>query len=225
MYEFRSAAQRSARAHVFSRAAVLRTLIAISPAWVPLDARAVIGEVTRPGFLQADDKSWDITLPGTWMPSTNLRAEAEHVFHLRAARSSGGASLEVLVDKVKGKTTLKDLGSLEAVGQKYAVGLQPGQPSAELVSSAVVPGAIRGSTYYEYTYAHPAGGGTTRLKLGVQQNRVYQLAIALPSSGPSSAEVEAEAAGILDSFKCFPINIICISQSNQGIAPVAGSCY
>ena len=219
MYEFRSAAQRSARAHVFSRAAVLRTLIAISPAWVPLDARAVIGEVTRPGFLQADDKSWDITLPSTWMPSTNLRAEAEHVFHLRAARSSGDASLEVLVDKVKGKTTLKDLGSLEVVGQKYAV-----TPSAELVSSAMVPGPIRGSTYYEYTYAHPAGGGTTRLKLGVQQNRVYQLAIALPSS-PSSAEVEAEAAGILDSFKCFPINIICISQSNQGTAPVAGSCY
>lgn len=153
------------------------------------------------------------------MPSTNLRAEAEHVFHLRAARSSGGASLEVLVDKVKGKTTLKDLGSLEVVGQRYAV-----TPSAELVSSAVVPGPIRGSTYYEYTYAHPAGGGTTRLKLGVQQNRVYQLAIALPSS-PSSAEVEAEAAGILDSFKCFPINIICISQSNKGIVPVAGSCY
>jgi hypothetical protein len=202
-----------------TRTAVLRTLIAISPAWVPLDARAVIGEVTGPGFLQADDKSWDITLPSTWMPSTNLRAEAEHVFHLRAARSSGGASLEVLVDKVKGKTTLKDLGSLEVVGQRYAV-----TPSAELVSSAVVPGPIRGSTYYEYTYAHPAGGGTTRLKLGVQQNRVYQLAIALPSS-PSSAEVEAEAAGILDSFKCFPINIICISQSNKGIVPVAGSCY
>ena len=69
-----------------------------------------------------------------------------------------------------------------------------------------------------------AAHATTRLKLGVQQNRVYQLAIALPSS-PSSAEVEAEAAGILDSFKCFPINIICISQSNKGIVPVAGSCY
>jgi len=201
-----------------SRASLLRLAAlpaALAPPWV---ARAVIGEITGPGFVQADDKSWDVTLPPAWKPNEDLRAEEPaHLFHLRATRSSGDASVDVLVDRAKGKGTLKELGKLDAVGARYA-------PSADwqLAKAAVVPGAIKGSTYYSFTY-EGKGGASTRVKLGVQQNRVYQLALALPAS--PSAELEAEAASIVESFKVFPVNIICLSQSNKGAVPVGGSCY
>jgi hypothetical protein len=204
-----------------SRSALLRSLAV--PALAPQAARAVIGEVTGPGFFQADDKSWDVTLPPSWAPGSDTRAEPEHVFHLRAMRSSGGASLDVFVDKVKkGAKQLNELGKLEAVGQRYAASLQPNLQPASLQSAAEVSGIIRGSRYYQYAFA-TAGGGTARLKLGVQQNRVYALYVFLPAK--SSAEVEAEAAGIVDSFKCFPVNIFCLGQSNSGTAPASGSCY
>jgi len=160
-------------------------------------------------------RGYALILPPSWTPSSDLRAEhPKHLFHLRATRSGGGASAEIIVDKCKG-TSLKELGKLEAVGQRFA------PPSAEMTSAAQVPGAIKGSSYYQYTYSSAAG--TSRLKLSVQQNRLYSLAITLPTS--PSAEVETEAAAILSSFKSFPVNIFCLSASNGGTAPTPGTCY
>ena len=48
-----------------------------------------------------------------------------------------------------------------------------------------------------------------------------------PSSLPpkASAELEAEGAALVESFKIFPTNIICQTQSNAGSVPASGSCY
>ena len=184
-------------------------------------ASALIGEVVGEGFLQSDDKSWDITLPSAWEPSSaNLRSEPGSLFSLHADRRDKGGSLDVRVTQSKGKMGLSDLGKLDVVAQQYKA-LQP-QP-AELVSQAIVPGAVKGSSYYSFTYALGDGGGTSRVKLAVSQNRIYALTVRTKAG--ASDEVEAEAAAIVSSFKAFPVNIICLSQSNAGSVPAPGSCY
>lgn len=180
-------------------------------------ARAVIGESILPGYLQADDKSWDVTLPAAWKASAaDMRAEPEHRFHLRAERSSGAAaSLDVFVDVAKGKQFLSDLGKVDEVGRRYA------ERFGTVQRAAAVPGPVRGSTYYEYEFA--GSTTTTRAKLTVYQSRLYMLLLTLPSSAP--AEVLAEADAISSSFKAFPVNMFCLAASNGGTAPTPGTCY
>ena len=61
------------------------------------------------------------------------------------------------------------------------------------------------------------------VKMDAKQGRTYKLAVALPAK--ASPELQAEARELISSFKCFPVNAICIGQSNSGATPVAGSCY
>lgn len=191
----------------------------------PRPARALIGEPTADDFLQSDDKSWDITLPRRWRVSEAApRAEhPAHLFRVEAARDGApdGPRLEVLVDKLKkGGTSLADLGKLPAVAERY-LAKQP-QP-AELVDAALVPGAIRGSSYYQMSYRVAGGKSTSTVKLGLQQGRLYALEVVMPDA--AAADVRSEADAIVSSFKVFPVNMICIGQSNKGTVPVPGSCY
>ena len=207
-----------------ARRRVLATVLAVAVPTLPtLPSSALIGEVITAGFTQGDDKSWDLTLPSSWkLSDVPARQEyPKHLFHVRATRTGvPGASLEVVVDRLKENgATLTAYGKLDAVAEKLRA-LQP-QP-ATTISAALVKGAIKGSNYYQFAYG-VAGGATTRAKLSVQQSRSYMLTVTLPDQATSEVQVEADA--IIQSFKAFPINIICLSQSNSGTEPVAGSCY
>ena len=86
-----------------TRAALLRRLLVALPASQlvapPLAARALIGEVIGEGFTQADDKSWDFTLPSPAWKLDATPARAEHparLFHVTGARA-GGAKLDLTV--------------------------------------------------------------------------------------------------------------------------------
>ena len=63
-----------------TRSAFTRLLAALPAStlvYSPLPARALIGEVIGDGFTQADDKSWDLTLPSAqWrLAEQDFRAE------------------------------------------------------------------------------------------------------------------------------------------------------
>jgi hypothetical protein len=202
---------------LITRSALLR-VAALLPAALPSrPAAAYFGEVTGDGFYQADDKSWDVTLPSSWqIDSTSPRAAfPEHVFSVRAQRKDGSARLTVLVDKINAKS-LAALGDVSRVGTEFAARL----PKSELVAATKVAGVIKGSYYYDFAFR--TAEGRTRQKLGLQQERLYQLTVDITRSTPA---LEAEVDAVLESFKCFPVNIICTSQSNSGKVPVAGSCY
>lgn len=168
-----------------------------------------------PGKYQSDDKSWDVTLPDGWTLSPEpVRAGpgSAHVFRLGATRAGGGG-LEVVVDKAPGVKSLAGLGSLEAVAER----LRSEQPQpARLLESATVAGAVKGSTYYAFRFSAP-GGGERQVKLAAYQDRLYRLTL--------DSAAGAEADEIVRSFTAWPVNIFCLSQSNNGAVPASGSCY
>ena len=190
----------------------------------PLPAAAVIGEVTGEGFTQADDKSWDFTLPSRqWtLDGRPPRSEAPFfLFRVRGARGGSeaaeAAQFDLTVDLGKARS-VAELGKVGAVGERLRASLP--QP-ATLERAEARPGAIRGSLYYEFELG--TATGLRLVKIGVQQGRTYTLAVDLAAE--PSATARTEAISLVDSFKCFPVNIICITQSNGGTTPVPGSCY
>ena len=206
----------------FSRAQLIQRLLVTLPAATltlpPRPAAALIGEVTGAGFTQADDKSWDFTLPSEAWKLGEAAPRAEHpkkLFHVQGARS-GSATLDLTVE-LNGARQNADLGS----PQKYAESLLTSLPGATLESATTIPGSTRGSQYYYLQYT--TSTGTTSIKATAKQGRTYALSVSLPAQ--PVAEVQAEAQSLLDSFKAFPVNIFCVTQSNGGSAPVSGSCY
>ena len=205
-----------------SRADLLQRLLITLPAAsvvVPAPCSALIGEVTGEGFTQADDKSWDFTLPSReWELAASPPPRSEHpakLFHVlgkRIGAEPANLELEVTTEGMGGKKSLSELGTVDAVGARLYGSVERAE---------VVPGTVRGSRYYEYTLKTPNGQRQTRL--GVYQGRLYSLAVDLPSS--PSAALQEEANRLIASFKAFPVNIICLSQSNGGSTPVSGSCY
>lgn len=202
------------------RGEVAKLLLALPLSLSPLLPRtaSAAGEVVAPAFskYQSDDKSWDLSLPAGWRLDEKMAVRGEfpeHIYHVRAARSDGSAALDVLVDKTK--APLKELGAdAETVGRAFGAG-------AQLASASLEPGAVKGSSYYEFSYTN--GAGRRRLKLGLQQNRLYSLSVS--TQGSATADVRSEVEQIVASFKAFPVNIICIGQSNGGTIPAPGSCY
>ena len=205
-----------------ARSALLRRLLIALPAsqfvTVAPPAHALIGEVTSAGFTQADDKSWDFTLPSPKWSVDGARApRAEHpqrLFHV-VGSGPGGASFDLTVVPGKARSA-SELGKVDAVGASLAA------TYGDLVSAEIVPGMVKGSKYYVMEFKSPSGGSTV-VKMDAKQSRTYQLVVSLPK-GPS-AEVQAEAAALTSSFKCFPVNAFCIAQSNGGSSPASGSCY
>ena len=212
---------------MLSRSAVLRRLLVtlpIAPLTVvaPPPARALLGEVVSSGFTQSDDKSWDFTLPNPAWSVTAGNARAEHpkrIFHVMVSGPSGSGA-ELTVDPLKGARGLADLGAVKEYGEKSLLSQQP--PQSELLGAEVVPGSVKGSKYYAIQYKLPAGV-IKSYRITAKQGRVYSFAVSTPSS--PSATLEADAQALLTSFKAFPVNIICITQSDSGTAPVPGSCY
>jgi hypothetical protein len=206
-----------------SRSALLQRMLVALPAWqlasTPLPAVALLGEAIGDGFFQADDKSFDFTLPSpAWKIDATKAPRAEHparLFHVTAERA-GGATLDLTVVP-SGKKAASELGKVDAVGAELASSF-----GGELVSAEVVPGSVKGSKYYTLVYRLPSGG-TTTVKLDAKQGRTYTLAVSLPAK--PADDLRSEADSLLKSFKCFPVNIICVTQSNSGATPVSGSCY
>ena len=209
-----------------TRGALLQRLLVALPAtlpWaLPFPAAALLGEVTGDGFTQADDKSWDFRLPSNaWKITDPPPFRNEHptkLFHATGGRSGGDAKFDLSVDP-SGAKSLSDLGSPQAFGEKMSAAFAPASSSLE--SAKIVPGAIRGSQYFELVYRAPTVTTTTRLT--AKQGRTYSFTVSVPDK--ASKDTADEAAALLDSFKAFPVNIICISQSSGGTSPVPGSCY
>jgi hypothetical protein len=147
---------------------------------------------------------------GSWPP------HRLHELSIRTRFSTCWASAPVLnrlaLNLTGGKKGLSELGKVDDVGTKLYGSVERAE---------IVAGTVRGSRYYEYTLKTPSGRRQTRL--GVYQGRLYSLAVDLPSS--ASAALQDEANALISSFKAFPVNIICLSQSNGGSTPVSGSCY
>ena len=208
-----------------TRSALVRVLVALPASrLLPIaPAHALIGEVTGLGFYQADDKSWDMTLPSpAWSIDQSSPPRAEHpkrLFHVIATRAEGAVADVTVVPS--GKKSRTELGKVEQVGAALA------PQYGELVRTDAVVGKIngkeiKGSLYYIIEYKL-ANGGSTTLKLDAKQGRTYTLAVTLPAK--PSAALKAEADALLESFKCFPVNAICISQSAGGKTPLAATCY
>ena len=213
-----------------SRAALLRTA-ALLPA-VCLDfgngvhpAQAATSKFINPltgdskASWQSDDKSFDFSVPAGWTVKEEPRGSAGHLISASASRDAGGAELEAVCDLGKFGKSLGEYGTVEKAAERL-LAEQPGGGKTELLSATKVPGAIKGSFYYLYTYT--AGGKACVTKQSVQQGRRYQLTLRNdPAKGAAQQEVDA----IVASFNAFPVNFICLGQSNKGDAPVDGSCY
>ena len=191
-----------------SRATLLRT-VALLPALTTLPSPAA--EPAEPArVFQSDDKSWDVTLPPSWtLEGSSVRTPVPRLFTFHAGR--GKADVSVTVDLGKFGTSLR-----EAYGTPEQAAAALTADRGSVLSAEAVPGRVKGSTYYLVRWER-AGGSRCVTKLGVQQNRRYELTAS--AAGEPGAEAEMEA--IVASFNVFPVNAICISQSNKGNVPVS----
>ena len=206
------------------RAALLRAA-ALLPA-VSLDFRAA--HASTSSFInpltgdskaswQSDDKSFDFRVPSGWTVREEPRGKAGHLISASATRDASGAELEVVCDLGKFGKSLAEYGSVEKAAERL-LAEQPGP--TELRSATKVAGAVKGSFYYVYHFT--AAGKACVTKQSVQQNRRYQLTLRSDlNNGAAQQEVDAIVAG----FSVFPVNFICLGQSNKGNAPADGTCY
>ena len=196
-----------------SRAELVRAILVSLPA-VPLPAASA--------FIQADDKSWDVTLPSTWQlteASKTPRAEEEHIFRIGGSRPGTSAQFELTVDFSERKK-LSDLGSIESVAERFRAE-QP-QP-ARLLTAVKLPRAdLFSSTTYEFR-VDAANVGTCIQRVSLTQGRLYRLYATLPADAPQP--LQQEVNDIVGSYKAFPLNIGCLKASNKGGSVLPGVCY
>ena len=200
-----------------TRAEALRALLVSLPA-SPL----VVPRPAVASFLQADDKSWDVSLPETWrVETTTMRSEeAGRLFCMKAV--GGTARVEVTVDfSAAGQKSLKDLGTIDAVGESF-LERQP-QPAMLLESTKLPRPDIFSTGLYQFRYSTGGGSGESVLKLALQQGRLYQLLATLPTGAPEALKREVD--DVVASFKAYPLNIGCLSASNRGGSLLPGVCY
>jgi hypothetical protein len=179
-------------------------------------------------FLQADDKSFDITLPeALWTKSPPLRGTPPNLFSLVSKRDGSSTSVTVTVELAKADQwglkfppkTLADLGNVESVGERLR--LEQPQP-AVLTRAAKVAGAgLFATSTYDFRFEH--AGGQSLIRLALKQGRVYRLALALPAQPDETLLTEAE--GIVSSFRAYPLNAGCLASSNNGRKALPGVCY
>ena len=209
-----------------SRAALIRTVALLPAACLDLGAAnaAATSKFINPltgdskASWQSDDKSFDFSVPPGWTIRQEPRGNAGHLISASATRDAGGAELEVVCDIGKFGKSLIEYGPVEKAAERL-LAEQPGGPT-ELTSATKVAGAVKGSFYYLYRYT--AGGKACVTKQSVQQGRRYQLTL---RTDPANGAAQQEVDGIVASFSSFPVNFICLGQSNKGNAPADGSCY
>jgi len=124
----------------------------------PRELRSVGG-----GKLQADDKSFDLTLSDAWTLSPIVDSDGA-LIHATARRKAGGASLEVSCQLGRYGKMVPGLGTPEAAARTLVL-----PAAATLISAENVAGRVRGSSYYVARYT--VGGREGIAKLSVQQDR------------------------------------------------------
>lgn len=210
-----------------SRAALLRTAAFLPAASIDLavlPASAATSKFVNPltgdtkASWQSDDKSFDFSVPSGWTVTENARGSAGHLISAAAKRNAGGSELEAVCDLGKFGTSLDPPYPKVDKAAELLLAAQPGP--TELSSATKVPGAVKGSFYYVFRYK--AAGKACVTKQTVQQNRRYQLTV---RSDPTNAALQEDAEAIVSAFNVFPVNFICLGQSNKGSAPADGSCY
>jgi len=168
------------------------------------------------GF-QADDKSFSLDVPQSWQldPRPPRAEQPTTLFRVLGSRADAAFVATVEPSAVK---RLGELGSLDAVAKRY-VASQP-QP-ATLLQAAKVP---RPSMFAIDMYELRLRTGSTEqvVRLGLQQSRMYKLAVTLPAA--PSPELKAEAEALVQSYQAFPLNIGCLRESNAGTL-LPGVCY
>ena len=96
------------------------------------------------------------------------------------------ASLDVTVDQIPQKK-LADLGKLAAVAETYR------RESEELLEAAEVPGkAFMSSKGLVFRFR--SGAAERRVKIAVQQGRLFELAVALPAVVRDASAYDASAS-------------------------------
>ena len=166
---------------------------------------------------QSDDKSFDFSVPKGWTVTENPRGADGHLISAVARRDDGKASLEAVCDVGKFGNSLSEYGSLKAAGSRLLADL----PGAELVSAEFF--SNRNSCSYNL-FKYTAGGQVYVTKQAVAQKRRYQLTVR-STAGRTDATLQEELEAIVALFQVFPINFICLGQSNGGSRPADGSCY
>jgi hypothetical protein len=182
-------------------------------------------------FVQADDKSFDITLPDSWLirAADPLRGNPPRIFSLESSRREASAKLEVNVDiaqagdfgKKFAPKKLADLGSIEEVGDRLAQS-QP-QPAKLTRADKVGAGASGLFALATYVFRYEHAEGQSIVALALSQGRVYKLTQRLPAK--PDAQLQAEAESILASFRAFPLNAGCLAASSKGQRALPGVCY
>lgn len=203
----------------FSRTDVLKAaLLASSLQAAPMQAAT---------FLQADDKSFDLTLPDAWRATPLQRGTPPQIFSLSANRLDASIDLTVGIaqaadfSKRFDPKKLSDLGSIEDVGAQLL--LQQPQPAKLLRADKVKAGANGLFALAMYVFRFEHAEGQSIVSLALTQGRVYRLTQRLPSA-PDTA-LQAEAESILASFRAFPLNAGCLATSNKGMKALPGVCY
>ena len=219
------------------RGAILRSLIVVPLGALPhtaliQPARALIGQPTAPTIkYQSDDKSFDFLLPESWTLSPESGRTGEGSFRVSAHRKDTAATLQLTVDKGKYGKQLAAFGTPQSAVAKVLLS-GSGSDKVAIESATQKGGRVKGSVYYLGTYRREQTRGI--LKIGVQQDRLYQLRVESKIKnhvdrgnleGEIEREIEREIEGIVDSFQVFPVNFICLGISNKGQVPAPGTCY
>ena len=207
---------------VITRAEALKALLVTSsslPLWT----------VSRPAnaasFLQADDKSWDFSLPESWKlngaPLRRPTTELPRLFQVRAEDASSQCQLDMTVEfAAANQKSLKDLGTMDIIAARY-LERQP-QPATLLEATKLPRPDMFSTSLYQFRY-RVGDGGESVVKLALQQGRLYQLSVSIPAGATEPSRQEAD--DIVQSFKTYPLNIGCLSASNRGGSFLPGVCY
>lgn len=222
-----------------TRQQLIRSLLAtVSVAGPTILSSSPCSAIADPIKFQADDKSFDFALPPGWVgmtPGPQERSIPSHLIAVSAQQVEGSATARAIVDGgSRGRaygTSLAALGPLDKIATRLVQDelLNDDTAGDALVLSAEqVAGSIKGSSYYVIRYL--VGAKPAIAKLAVIQNRLYCIKVKANKKAsasffdePSTLQVDMES--IVASYNAFPVNFICLGQSNKGNIPTAGSCY
>lgn len=206
-----------------TRAAVLKSALLAALQSAPLYSSYAAGAA----FVQADDKSFDVTLPDTWQASAVERGTLPNIFSLSARRQD--ARVDATVDIAKASTfgrkfdpkKLSELGTIEEVGDRLQ--LEQPQPAKLLRADKVKAGANGLFALAMYVFRFESAEGLSTVALALSQGRVYRLTLRLPAN--ADAALQAEAESTLASFRAYPLNAGCLAASSKGQRALPGVCY
>ena len=204
-----------------TRANALKAALLVSFHSAPL-----VPSIATAVYIQADDKSFDMTLPDTWQGQPLTRGTPPQLFSLSSMRRD--ASLDLTVDIADASDWGKKFApkrlteiDIKEVGDRLCS--QQPQPAMLLQADKVAAGAngLFSLAMYVLRYKHIEG--QTIVALALAQGRAFRLTLQLPAE--PDAALLAEAESILKSYRAFPLNAGCLAASNKGQKALPGVCY